>query len=150
MQDLDIRGAGNLLGAEQSGSSPTSATRAYQQILRESITELKTEEFADTFADVSDGTDSDEFVATWSSRRHRTASPSGYVPRENGRIMLYAGSTTWNVPSRWRIPRTAARPVQAIPDTTEQLIRTVPLRMAAKRLGIERAGAARRRIEQCN
>ena len=46
MQDLDIRGAGNLLGAEQSGFIADLGYETYQKILREAVTELRTEEFS--------------------------------------------------------------------------------------------------------
>ncbi|HUS85966.1 MAG TPA: transcription-repair coupling factor [Bacteroidales bacterium] len=45
MQDLDIRGAGNLLGGEQSGFIADIGFEAYQRILQEAVQELKTEEF---------------------------------------------------------------------------------------------------------
>ncbi len=47
MQDLDIRGAGNLLGAEQSGFIADLGYETYQKILKEAVTELRTEEFSD-------------------------------------------------------------------------------------------------------
>lgn len=51
MQDLDIRGAGNLLGGEQSGFIADIGFEAYHRILNEAIQELKTEEFSDLFED---------------------------------------------------------------------------------------------------
>ena len=51
MQDLDIRGAGNLLGAEQSGFIADLGYETYQKILAEAVSELKSEEFADLYAD---------------------------------------------------------------------------------------------------
>src|SRR5690606_22958756 len=49
MRDLDIRGAGNLLGAEQSGFISEIGYHTYQKILEESIRELKETEFRDLF-----------------------------------------------------------------------------------------------------
>ncbi|MGL6022146.1 MAG: TRCF domain-containing protein, partial [Chitinophagaceae bacterium] len=49
MQDLDIRGAGNLLGGEQSGFLQDIGIETYQKILEESIQELKQKEFKDIF-----------------------------------------------------------------------------------------------------
>lgn len=51
MQDLDIRGAGNLLGSEQSGFIADLGYETYQKILAEAVTELKNDEFADLYAD---------------------------------------------------------------------------------------------------
>ena len=49
MQDLDIRGAGNLLGAEQSGFIADIGFETYHRILNEAVSELKAEEFGDLF-----------------------------------------------------------------------------------------------------
>ncbi len=54
MRDLEIRGAGNLLGAEQSGAIHDLGFDLYQKLLEEAVTELKTEEFRGLFSD--DGT----------------------------------------------------------------------------------------------
>ncbi len=51
MRDLDIRGAGNLLGAEQSGFIEDVGFETYHRILDEAVQELRMEEFADVFAD---------------------------------------------------------------------------------------------------
>lgn len=51
MQDLDIRGAGNMLGAEQSGFIADLGYETYQKILNEAVHELKDEEFADLYAE---------------------------------------------------------------------------------------------------
>ena len=51
MQDLDIRGAGNLLGGEQSGFIADLGYEAYQKVLRDAVRELKTQEFAHLYAD---------------------------------------------------------------------------------------------------
>ena len=55
MQDLDIRGAGNLLGAEQSGFIADLGYETYQRVLKEAVTELRTEEFSSMFAAAGDG-----------------------------------------------------------------------------------------------
>ena len=139
MQDLDIRGAGNLLGAEQSGFIADLGYEAYQQILRESITELKTEEFADTFADVSVGA-SEEFVAEVTIESDlELRLPPEYVPQESERISLYRRLDNMERPEQ--VEEFRAHLVDrfgAVPEVTDELIKVVPLRMSAKRLGIER------------
>ncbi|MDR1343982.1 MAG: transcription-repair coupling factor, partial [Tannerellaceae bacterium] len=55
MQDLDIRGAGNLLGAEQSGFIADLGYETYQKILEEAVDELKASEFASLYAMQEDG-----------------------------------------------------------------------------------------------
>ena len=51
MRDLDIRGAGNMLGAEQSGFIEDVGFETYHKILDEAVQELRAEEFAELFAD---------------------------------------------------------------------------------------------------
>lgn len=139
MQDLDIRGAGNLLGSEQSGFINDLGYEAYQQILRESITELKTEEFADTFTDISAGA-KEEFVSDVTIESDlELRLPPEYVPQENERITLYRRLDNMERPEQ--IEEFRAHLVDrfgAIPSVTDELINVVPLRMSAKRLGIER------------
>lgn len=139
MQDLDIRGAGNLLGAEQSGFIADLGYEAYQQILRETVTELKNEEFSDTFTDIT-GQENAEFVndVTVESDLELRLPPE-YVPQENERIMLYRELDNMERPEQVEEFRAHLRDrFGAIPDVSEELIKVVPLRMAARRLGMER------------
>ncbi len=139
MQDLDIRGAGNLLGAEQSGFIADLGYETYQKILKESVLELKTEEFADTFADTTKPGE-EEFVADCAIESDlELRLPPLYVPQESERISLYQQLD--NMENEEQIEEFRAQLKDrfgAIPATTEELIKVVPLRMAAKRLGIER------------
>ncbi|MDE6717403.1 MAG: transcription-repair coupling factor, partial [Muribaculaceae bacterium] len=139
MQDLDIRGAGNLLGAEQSGFIADLGYEAYQKILKESVIELKTEEFGDTFTDLSAGKD-DEFTADCSLESDlELRLPAEYVPQEHERISLYRQLDNMERVEQTEEFRSQLRDrFGAIPGTSEELIRVVPLRLAAKRLGIER------------
>lgn len=139
MQDLDIRGAGNLLGAEQSGFIADLGYEAYQKILKESVIELKTEEFADTFTDVSAGKE-EEFTADCTIESDlELRLPPEYVPQENERITLYRRLDNMEEQSKLEEFRAELRDrFGEIPATTEELIRVVPLRLAARRLGMER------------
>ncbi len=139
MQDLDIRGAGNLLGAEQSGFIADLGYEAYQKILKESVLELKTEEFADTFTDISAGKE-EEFTADCTVESDlELRLPPEYVPQENERITLYRRLDNMELPEKIEEFRAELRDrFGEIPATTEELIRVVPLRMSARRLGIER------------
>ena len=51
MQDLDIRGAGNMLGAEQSGFIADLGYETYQKILAEAVKELKEDEFSQLYTE---------------------------------------------------------------------------------------------------
>lgn len=139
MQDLDIRGAGNLLGAEQSGFIVDLGYEAYQKILKESVMELKTEEFGDTFTDISAGAE-DEFTTDCTIESDlELRLPPEYVPQDNERISLYRQLDNMERVEQTEEFRTMLRDrFGTIPNVTEELIRIVPLRLAAKRLGIER------------
>ncbi len=139
MQDLDIRGAGNLLGAEQSGFIADLGYEAYQKILKESVIELKTEEFGDTFTDTADGKE-EEFTADCTIESDlELLLPPTYVPQENERITLYRRLDNMESVDKIEEFRAELRDrFGEIPATAEELIRIVPLRMAARRLGIER------------
>ena len=101
--------------------------------------ELKTEEFAETFADSKDTLEED-FVADCAIESDlELRLPPSYVPQESERISLYQQLD--NMESGEQIEEFRAQLKDrfgAIPATTEELIKVVPLRMAAKRLGIER------------
>jgi len=139
MQDLDIRGAGNLLGAEQSGFIADLGYEAYQKILKESVLELKTEEFADSFEDLSTGKE-EEFVADCTIESDlELRLPPDYVPQESERISLYQQLDNMEKPEQIEAFRSHLRDrFGVIPTISEELIKVVPLRMAARRLGIER------------
>ncbi|MCM1005408.1 MAG: transcription-repair coupling factor [Prevotella sp.] len=139
MQDLDIRGAGNLLGAEQSGFIADLGYETYQKILKESVMELKTEEFGDTFTDENAGKE-EEFVADCAVESDlELRLPPEYVPQEGERIALYQeldnmeGQESVNAFRERLIDRFGP-----LPAVSEELIRIVPLRTVAKQLGIER------------
>ena len=139
MQDLDIRGAGNLLGAEQSGFIADLGFETYQKILKESVLELKTEEFAEEFAEGSQGQPED-FVSDCTIESDlELRIPATYVPQESERISLYQRLDNMERPEQ-----TEAFALELkdrfgdIPASTSELIKVVPLRVAARQLGIER------------
>ena len=138
MQDLDIRGAGNLLGAEQSGFIADLGYETYQKILKESVLELKTEEFADEFEDLTEK--DEEFVADCVIESDlELRLPPEYVPQESERIILYQQLDNMEKPEQTELFRTNLKDrFGPIPEISEELIKVVPLRMAARRLGIER------------
>lgn len=145
MQDLDIRGAGNLLGAEQSGFIADLGYETYQKILKEAVLELKTQEFADTFEaqqteesqisgheveyvnDCTIDTDLELFF------------PPTYVPQESERITLYRELD--NMETDKEVDEFEARMRDRfgpIPDIAAELIRIVPMRRIARTLGVEK------------
>ena len=142
MQDLDIRGAGNLLGAEQSGFIADLGYETYQKVLKEAVLELRTEEFADEFADEAQaaGADSQEFVGDCTVDTDlELMFPATYVPQENERITLYRelDAMQTDIQVRDFESRLVDR-FGPIPAMAQELIRIVPLRRYAQRLGIEK------------
>lgn len=139
MQDLDIRGAGNLLGAEQSGFIADLGYETYQKILREAVTELKTEEFADEFADIT----SDQPTAYANDCTIESdleiLFPASFVPQESERILLYQELD--NMEREDEVEAFCKRLEDRfgkIPKQARELILIVALRRKAKMLGIEK------------
>ncbi len=93
MQDLDIRGAGNLLGAEQSGFISDLGYETYQKILNEAMAELRNEEDALPQETVSQSTSVNEgvdFVADCTLESDlEMYFPDQYVPSDSERMLLY-------------------------------------------------------------
>ena len=139
MQDLDIRGAGNLLGAEQSGFIADLGYETYQKILREAVIELKTEEFGDTFDEIN-AENPDEFVADCTIESDlELRLPPSYVPQESERISLYQQLDNMETPEQTEeFRKELTDRFGRIPTTAEELIKVVLVRRLAKKLGIER------------
>ncbi len=137
MQDLDIRGAGNLLGAEQSGFIADLGYETYQKILKEAVTELRTEEFEDVAADEQTDT---EYVADCVIESDmELLLPADYVPQESERISLYQelDSIERELDLKAFADRLRDR-FGKIPPETAELLRIPRLRRLARRLGIEK------------
>ena len=97
MQDLDIRGAGNLLGAEQSGFIADLGYETYQKILKEAVTELRNEEFSDLEQeDASEGKDIEYVADCVIESDMELLLPASYVPQESERISFIRNSTASN------------------------------------------------------
>ncbi len=139
MQDLDIRGAGNLLGAEQSGFIADLGYETYQRILKEAVLELKNEEFADTLT-ADDGTSDEEFVADCTVESDlELLLPPDYVPQESERISLYKELD--NIERELDLldfRKHLEDRFGKIPHETVELLRVPRLRYLARRLGIEK------------
>ncbi len=143
MQDLDIRGAGNLLGAEQSGFIADLGYETYQKILAEAVNELKTDEFSDLYADeIAKGEEVDGslFVSDCQLDCDLPMSFSDdYVPGASERMLLYReldGLTDDEQVEQFR-QRMLDR-FGPIPEEGEELIRVVTLRRLGRMFGAER------------
>lgn len=142
MQDLDIRGAGNLLGAEQSGFIADLGYETYQRILKEAVLELKTEEFADTLTNADGVPAEEEFVADCAVESDmELLLPPDYVPQESERISLYKElDGIERELDLQRFKMQLEDRFGKIPAVTLELLRIPRLRYIARRLGIEKIG----------
>ena len=143
MQDLDIRGAGNLLGAEQSGFIADLGYETYQKILSEAVKELKNDEFKELYAEqIASGevTSGDAFVDECQLESDLVMSfPESFVPGSTERMLLYReldGLETEDAIEAFR--RRLTDRFGPIPETAQELIRVVRLRRLGKYFGAER------------
>lgn len=139
MRDLDIRGAGNLLGSEQSGFVTDLGFEMYHKILDEAVQELKETDFKDLFVkelsqttkllvqDCSIETDLELII------------PETYVANIAERLSLYSkldGLKTEEELQEFSV--SLIDRFGPIPDTVQDLIETVRLRWMAEKLGFEK------------
>lgn len=144
MQDLDIRGAGNMLGAEQSGFIADLGYETYQKILNEAVTELKNDEFAELYVDENKSGDSrisgEEFVDECNVESDlELLFPNEYIPSSSERMLVYRELDKLELDKD--VDAFKQRLVDRfgkIPPEGEELIRIVPLRRLGKRLGVEK------------
>ncbi len=140
MQDLDIRGAGNLLGAEQSGFIADLGYETYQKILKEAVMELKTEEFSDVLTNEDNKDEETEYVTDCVIESDlELLFPDSYVPQESERINLYreldAIERELDLQAfKMRMQDRFGK----IPHEAAELMRIPRLRRLARQLGIEK------------
>ena len=143
MQDLDIRGAGNLLGAEQSGFMEDLGYETYQKILNQAVTELKNEEFGSLFEEeLAQGREvmGDNFVEDCSLESDlEMYFPDQYVPGSSERMLLYRELD--NIDSDEELEAYKRRLEDRfgkVPREGIELMQVVPLRQLGKKLGCEK------------
>lgn len=140
MQDLDIRGAGNLLGAEQSGFIADLGYETYQKILQEAVEELKTQEFSDLYYGEESRKESDSWVSDCQFESDlELMIPDEYVPQESERISLYRELD--GLEQEKEVAAFCERLRDRfgnIPTVTLDLVQVVNLRRIARSLGFEK------------
>ena len=142
MQDLDIRGAGNLLGAEQSGFIADIGFETYQKIMNEAIAELRAEglDVAGLSQEEQKVVDRISYVDDVAVELGVDASlPADYVQQPAERLRLYRELDS--IVEQKRLEEFEARLVDRfgrLPDAARQLLDVVRLRWVAAELGIER------------
>jgi transcription-repair coupling factor (superfamily II helicase) len=137
MRDLDIRGAGDLLGGEQSGFISDIGFDMYQKILNEAIEELKEKEFKDLFRkEVEEG----KYVKECQIETDmELIIPDDYVNSISERLSLYRELD--DVEDEENLQRFGLNLIDRfgeIPQPTSELLDTIRLRWLAKNIGFER------------
>ena len=143
MQDLDIRGAGNLLGAEQSGFMEDLGYETYQKILSQAVNELKNEEFQDLLEEqMAEGEQltGNDFVDDCNVESDlQMYFPDYYVPGSSERMLLYRELDTIETDSDLEAYRKRLEDrFGKVPEEGEQLMQVVLLRRLGRTLGCER------------
>ena len=143
MQDLDIRGAGNLLGSEQSGFMEDLGYETYQKILSQAVTELKNEEFNDLYQqEMDEGKQltGDDFVDDCAVESDlETYFPDTYVPGSSERMLLYRELD--HLQSEEEVAEFRKRMIDRfgpVPREADELMCVVGLRRLGKSLGCEK------------
>ena len=143
MQDLDIRGAGNLLGSEQSGFMEDLGYETYQKILSQAVTELKNEEFGELYQEeMNQGQvlTGDDFVDDCSVESDlEMYFPDTYVPGSSERMLLYRELD--RIERDEDLAAYRQRLIDrfgVVPHEGEELMHVVSLRRLGKRLGCEK------------
>ncbi len=136
MRDLDIRGSGNLLGAEQSGFIAEIGFEMYHKILDEAIQELKDDEFASLFTDVKPR----DFVSfTQIDTDLEVLIPDEYVTNVAERYNLYNDIAKLEDEEQLDGFRQSLRDrFGPIPDPVEELLSTLRLQWLGKEIGFEK------------
>ena len=143
MQDLDIRGAGNLLGSEQSGFMEDLGYETYQKILSQAVTELKNEEFNDLYQEEMEQGQvltGDDFVDDCSIESDlEMYFPDTYVPGSSERMLLYRELD--RIENEDELAAYKQRLIDRfgpVPNEGEELMCVVSLRRLGKRMGCEK------------
>ncbi len=141
MQDLDIRGAGNMLGAEQSGFIADLGYETYQKILSEAVHELKDEEFAYLYEDEKAADDANAKYVTDCSLESdlEMLIPADYVESISERMSLYRELDNLTEESQIdAFEKRLADRFGPVPDNVRVLFSALRLRWIAMSLGFER------------
>jgi transcription-repair coupling factor (superfamily II helicase) len=136
MRDLDIRGAGNILGAEQSGFINDIGFETYHKILDEAILELKETEFQDIF----EKEEEKSYVADCTIETDMEVRfPADYINSTQERVSLYSElDRTKTEESLMKFTDHLIDRFGPIPKQVNDLLNTVRLRWIAKDLGFEK------------
>ena len=138
MRDLDIRGAGNILGAEQSGFISEVGYDMYHKILNEAIEELKESDFRELFA--AEAEEKQEYVRECTIETDlEVLLPDDYVTSVSERLLLYKELNDLQTEEELAAYRSRLEDrFGPVPPCVDELISTITLRRMAKAFGIEK------------
>ena len=137
MRDLEIRGAGDILGAEQSGFISDIGFEMYQRILAEAVKELKESEFKDIY--IKNTSDSFFVDECQIDTDMEILIPDHYVNSISERLQLYKDLNTIENENELNIfTEQITDRFGKIPSEVEKLLQTIRLRWIAKDLGFEK------------
>jgi len=136
MRDLDIRGAGNILGAEQSGFITEIGFEMYQKILDEAMHELKLAEYSELYSDEMDT----EFVRECQIETDlEILIPDSYISNITERLSLYKElDSLESEEALLAFQEKLIDRFGSIPSETQELFNAIRLRRLAKSIGIEK------------
>lgn len=137
MKDLEIRGAGDLLGGEQSGFINDIGFDAYQKILQEAVTELKENEFAELYADETQ--QAVYLTDTQLDSDFELLYPDNYINSITERLNLY--NELSNLKNEEELSQYEYRLIDrfgALPPQARDLLNSVRIKWLATQMGIER------------
>ena len=139
MRDLDIRGAGNLLGAEQSGFIADIGYETFQKILEEAVTELRTGEYKELFAEENKKIEADYVRDVTIDADVEMLIPPAYVADTQERFRLYQELD--KIGDEEGLAAFAKRlrdRFGPLPTETNNLFDALRLRWLCKKIGLER------------
>jgi len=138
MRDLDIRGAGNMLGGEQSGFIAEIGLEMYQKILEEAVRELKRSDFADMFKE--EITRQDEYVSDCTIDTDREILiPDDYVESITERLSLYTRLDNCETADEIELlQQELTDRFGPLPEPVKELMLTIQSRWLAVDIGFEK------------
>ncbi len=144
MRDLEIRGAGNLLGTEQSGAIDSVGFDMYVKLLDEAVNELKENEFADIFKDLPKQM---ERAETTVDTFYEINIPKNFMPDQSDRLSFYSALFSMlRIEEVDDIKEEMIDRFGKLPQVVERLIDTAVLRFYASLALFERVVITKRKI----
>ncbi len=144
MRDLEIRGAGNLLGEEQSGAINAVGFDLYLKLLDEAIEELKRDEFKEELKDLTKHIERAETVI---DTYFEIGLPKNYMPNQNDRLAFY--TSLFSIVNENEIPEIVDEMRDRFgepPEQTRLMIAVASLKLYASLLQFERVVITEKKI----